>query len=98
MRAVNSKGDTSERLTDAIAAALADLERLLGAEERYQATTWLVDQLADAMAAASKLRAQALIELRYEENLSLAQLGKRLGLSKARAADIVRDVSRKASR
>jgi hypothetical protein len=98
MRAVNSKGDTSERLTDAIAAALADLERLLGAEERYQATTWLVDQLADAMAAASKLRAQALIELRDEENLSLAQLGKRLGLSKARAADIVRDVSRKASR
>jgi hypothetical protein len=98
MGAVNRKGDTSERLTDAIAAALADLERLLGAEERYQATTWLVDQLADAMAAAGKLRAQALIELRDEENLSLAQLGKRLGLSKARAADIVRDVSRKASR
>jgi Sigma-70, region 4 len=98
MGAVNREGDTSERLTDAIAAVLADLERLLGAEERYQATTWLVDQLADAMAAAGKLRAQAVIELRDEENLSLAQLGKRLGLSKARAADIVRDVSRKASR
>jgi hypothetical protein len=48
MGAVNREGDTSERLTDAIAAALADLERLLGAEERYQATTWPVDQLADA--------------------------------------------------
>lgn len=98
MGAVNREGDTSERLRDAIAAALADLERLLGAEERYQATTWPVDQLADAMAAAGRLRAQPVIELRDEENLSLAQLGERPGLSKARAVDIVRDVSRKAYR
>jgi hypothetical protein len=49
-----------------------------------------VDQLADATAAAGKLRAQAVIELRDEENLSPAQLGERLGLSKARAG-MVRD-------
>jgi hypothetical protein len=67
MGAVNREGDTTKRLTDAIAAA-------------------------------GMLRAQAVIKLRDEENLSLAQLGQRLGLSKARAADIVRDVSRKASR
>jgi Sigma-70, region 4 len=41
------------------------------------------------MAAAGKLRARAVIEFRDEENLSLAQLGERLGLSKARAVDIV---------
>jgi 8-oxo-dGTP diphosphatase len=66
----------------------------LGAEERYRAASWLVDHLADAISAAGKLRAQAVVALRDEENLSLAQLGERLGLSKARAADIVRDITR----
>jgi 8-oxo-dGTP diphosphatase len=83
-----------KRLADAIDAALADLERLSGSEERYRAASWLVDQFADAISTAGKLRAQAVVALRDEENLSLAQLGERLGLSKARAADIVRDITR----
>ena len=85
---------TRKRLSGAIAAALADLERLTGTEERYRTASWLVDQFADAISAAGKLRAQAAVALRDEENLSLAQLGERLGLSKARAADIVRDITR----
>ena len=90
-----SRGDaTRKRLSDAMAAALADLERIRGAEERYRAASWLVDQLADAISAAGKLRARAVVALRDEENLSLAQLGERLGLSKARAADMVRDITR----
>jgi 8-oxo-dGTP pyrophosphatase MutT (NUDIX family) len=94
IRAV-SKGDaTRKRLSAAIAAALVDLDRLSDAEERYRAASWLVDQLADAISAVGKLRAQAVVDLRDEENLSLAQLGERLGLSKARAADIVRDITR----
>jgi NUDIX domain len=43
--------------------------------------------------AAGKLRGRAAVALR-RENLSLAQLGERLGVSKARAADIVRDTTR----
>src|SRR5580698_9803161 len=82
------------RLTEAIAAALADLEQVVGAEERYREATWLVDQLAESITAAGKLRGRAAVALRDEENLSLAQLGERLGLSKARAADIVRDTTR----
>lgn len=38
-------------------------------------------------------RAQVVTELRDQDDLSLAELGERLGLSKARAADIVRDMS-----
>jgi 8-oxo-dGTP diphosphatase len=72
----------------------AALERISGAEERYPAASWLVDQLADAISAVGKIRARAVVALRDEENLSLAQLGKRLGLSKARAADIIRDITR----
>jgi 8-oxo-dGTP diphosphatase len=82
------------QLTDAISAALADLERVASPEERYQGASWLVDQLADGITAAGKLRGRAAVALRDEENLSLAQLGERLGLSKARAADIVRDTTR----
>ena len=90
-----ARGDaTRKRLGDAIAAALADLEQLASAEERYRVASWLVDQFADAITAAGRLRAQAIVALRDEENLSLAQLGERLGLSKARVADIVRDIAR----
>lgn len=96
MRAVSRGDATRKRLSDAIVAALADLERLSDAEERYRAASWLVDHLADGISAAGKLRAQAVVALRDEENLSLAQLGERLGLSKARAADIVRDITRTA--
>jgi 8-oxo-dGTP diphosphatase len=84
------------RLTEAIAAALADLDQVAGAEVRYRQASWLVDQLAEAITAAGKLRGRAAVTLRDEENLSLAQLGERLGLSKARAADIVRDTTRTA--
>lgn len=53
-----------------------------------------MDQLDDAIGAAGKVRAQAVVALREERHLSLAQLGERLGLFKARAADIVRDATR----
>jgi len=93
-----SRGDASrKRLSTAIAAALDDLEQLSGAEERYRAVSWLVDHLGDAISAAGKLPAQAVVALRHQENRSLAQLGERLGLSKARAADVVRDIPRMAS-
>jgi DNA uptake protein ComE-like DNA-binding protein len=93
MCTVNSGHDTTERLTDFIAAALTDLAQMSGAEERYRTATRLVDQLADAISAVGKVRAKAVVTLRDEQNLSLAQLGDRLGLSKARAADIVRDAT-----
>ncbi len=84
------------RLTEAIAAALADLEQIASAEGRYREASWLVDQLAEAITGAGKLRGRAAVALRDDENLSLAQLGERLGVSKARAADIVRDTTRTA--
>ena len=91
---MSAHANVRQQLIDAISAALADLERVAGPEERYQGASWLVDQLADGITAAGKLRGRAAVALRDEENLSLAQLGERLGLSKARAADIVRDTTR----
>ena len=85
-----------QRLSNAVAAALSYLEGLPTADERYRVASWLVDHLAEGISAAGKLRAQAAVDLRDEENLSLAQLGERLGLSKARAADMVRDITRAA--
>jgi len=71
-----SKPDQNrQRLSEAIAAALADVERLPGPEERYRAASALVDQLAEAVIAAGRLRARAVVELRDEQNSSLAQLG-----------------------
>lgn len=91
---MSTHDEIREQLTDAISAALDDLEHVAIAEERYQGASWLVDQLAGGITAAGKLRGRAAVALRDEENLSLAQLGERLGLSKARAADIVRDTTR----
>ena len=92
--AMSSQDENRQQLSQAIAAALADLEEIGGAEERYRGASWLVDRLAEGVTAAGRLRARAAVALRDEENLSLAQLGERLGLSKARAADIVRDITR----
>jgi 8-oxo-dGTP diphosphatase len=86
--------EVRQELTNALSAALDDLKQVANPEERYRRASWLVDQLADAITAAGKLRGRAAVGLRDEENLSLAQLGERLGLSKARAADIVRDTMR----
>ena len=83
-----------QQLINALSAALDDLEQVANPEERYRRASWLVDQLAEAITAAGKLRGRAAVALRDEEELSLAHLGERLGLSKARAADIVRDTTR----
>jgi 8-oxo-dGTP pyrophosphatase MutT (NUDIX family) len=91
---MSKEDQTRQRLSNAIAAALEYLEALPTAEDRYRIASWLVDHLAEGISAAGKLRAQAAVDLRDEENLSLAQLGERLGLSKARAADMVRDITR----
>src|SRR5215475_2322941 len=72
------KSDQNRRLDEPIASAPADLGRLSDPEERYQAASQLVEQLAEAMTVAGRHRAGAVVELRNEETLS-AQLGRRLG-------------------
>ncbi len=93
---MSTHDEVRRQLTDAISAALADLEHMASHEERYQRASWLVGHLANGITAAGKLRGRAAVALRDEEKLSLAQLGERLGLSKARAADIVRETTRTA--
>jgi 8-oxo-dGTP pyrophosphatase MutT (NUDIX family) len=95
---MSTHDEVRRQLTDAISSALADVERVASPEERYRSASWLVDELADGITAAGRFRGRAAVALRDEENLSLAQLGERLGLSKARAADIVRDTRRMAGR
>ncbi len=96
LKPMTSQNKLRQQLTAAISAAVHDTGQEASAERRYQSASWLVDTLAEAIAAAGKLRAAAAVALRDEENLSLSQLGERLGLSKARAADIVRDYAKTA--
>ena len=91
---MTSRNKLRQQLSAAIDTALDDAGNQPSAEDRDQRASWLVDTLADAIAAAGKLRAAAAVALRDEEKLSLSQLGERLGLSKARAADIVRDYNK----
>lgn len=94
LKPMTSRNKLRQQLSTAIDAAIDDAGNQPGAEDRYQSASWLVDALADAIGAAGKLRAAAAVALRDEEKLSLSQLGERLGLSKARAADIVRDYNK----
>jgi 8-oxo-dGTP diphosphatase len=79
-----------ERLTDALTAALAAVENIEASETTYREASWLVDILSAATTASGRLRARAAQQIRDERGLSLAALGQVLGVSKARAADMLR--------
>lgn len=79
-----------ERVTHAIADALAAAETASDDDVTYQRASWLVDIFAAATTASGRLRAQVARRMKDADSLSIAQLGERLGVSKARAADMLR--------
>jgi len=86
----DSFGETREHLSRAVSDALAEVEALPDSETAYRQASWLVDVLSAATTASGRLRAEAARRMKEAEGLSLAQLGERLGVSKARAADMLR--------
>jgi 8-oxo-dGTP diphosphatase len=82
--------ETRDRMKLAISEALAEAEAITDADAAYQQASWLVDTLAAATTASGRLRARVARQIKDEAGLSIAQLGERLGVSKARAADMLR--------
>jgi 8-oxo-dGTP pyrophosphatase MutT (NUDIX family) len=82
--------ETRDRVTQAVSAALAEAEALADDEAAYRQASWLVDVLAASTTASGRLRARAARRMKDSAGLSIAQLGERLGVSKARAADMLR--------
>jgi len=83
--------ETRERLTRAIADAVNEAESVPDNATAYQQADWLADELARGVSATSKLRSRIARRWRDAEGLSLAQLGQRLGLSRGRVGDMLRD-------
>jgi 8-oxo-dGTP diphosphatase len=81
---------TREELSRALRDALAQAEAVTDSETAYRQASWLVDVLSAGTTASGRLRAAAARRMKDEDGLSIAQLGERLGVSKARAADMLR--------
>lgn len=81
---------TRDALTSAVRAALDEAGAIADSDVAYQQASWLVDVLSAGMTASGRLRVDAARRIKDENHLSLSQLGERLGVSKARAADMLR--------
>ncbi|MGH3272762.1 MAG: NUDIX domain-containing protein [Streptosporangiaceae bacterium] len=81
---------TQDQLAALLSAALQAAQNPSDHELTYQRASWLVDILTAGATAAARLRATAVRGIRDTERLSIAALGRKLGVSKARAADILR--------
>jgi 8-oxo-dGTP diphosphatase len=81
---------TREQLSRALRDALDEAEAITDSQTAYRQASWLVDVLSAATTASGRLRVAAARRIKDEDGLSLAQLGERLGVSKARAADMLR--------
>jgi 8-oxo-dGTP pyrophosphatase MutT (NUDIX family) len=79
-----------ERLRQAITEAVTEAEAEPDPDAAYRRASWLVDVLGAATTACGRLRAQAARRIQDAESLSMTQLAERLGVSRQRAADMLR--------
>lgn len=81
---------TREAVSRAVRDALDEAGAVADNDTAYRQASWLVDTLGAGMNAAGRLRVDAARRIKDEHHLSLSQLGERIGVSKARAADMMR--------
>jgi hypothetical protein len=87
---------TRARVTKAIADALGEIDNAVqgrdGAtdEAAYQQASWLTETFREATISAGQMRAALVLRVQQAGDLSLARLGDKLSISKARADDLVR--------
>lgn len=74
-----------------MADAIAQVEAIEDNRAAYEQATWLADELADAATAVGRLRSRIARRWRDSEGLSFGQLAERLGVSRSRAADMLRE-------
>jgi 8-oxo-dGTP diphosphatase len=82
---------TRDRLARAIADAVTQAESVADNSTAYRQADWLADELARGVSATGKLRARIARRWRDAEGLSVAQLAQRIGLSRGRTGDLLRD-------
>jgi len=83
-------GEMRKIVSSAIADALAQAEGITDRDAAYRQLSWLADTFAAATTASGRGRAEVARQMKEAEGLSFAQLGQRLGVSRARAADMLR--------
>lgn len=69
--------------------AASEIQSLEDQELAYESATQLADRLRDMADQAAQIRAASAARIQQAEGLSLMQLAERLGLSKARASQLV---------
>lgn len=82
---------TRERVSRAISDAVAEAEAVEDNGAAYRQADWLADELARGVSATSRLRARIARRWRDAEGLSLAELAQRVGLSRGRVGDMLRE-------
>jgi hypothetical protein len=75
-------------------AALSAIRRIAGSQEKLEATGKLRDGLRSRSDEAARIGHAEAIRIYEAESLSLAQLARRTGISKARADQIIRQAER----
>ena len=86
---------TRTRLTKAIADAVRELDNAVEGrgpsdEAAYRHASWLTETFREATITTGQMRAALVLRVQKASELSLARLGEKLGISKARADDLVR--------
>ena len=77
----------------AIARALDRIDAMAGSPARTAAIREAAEELAALDARAAEMRKAEVLRIRDEEQLTLAPLARRVGISKARAGQIVKEAS-----
>lgn len=85
-------------LSQAVANAMASIEHTANDETAYRRASKVVEMLQEATASAASLRVSIVRRIQETGRLSLAQLGERIGVSKARAADMVNAAKRRGAK
>jgi hypothetical protein len=88
---------TRTRLSKAIDDAIRELDDAVhgarsgdGDEAAYRHASWLTETLREATITTGQLRAALALRVQQAAGLSLSRLGQKLGISKARADDLIR--------
>lgn len=77
----------------AIARALDRIDAMPGSPAKTAAIREAAERLGELEARAAEMRRAEVLRIRDEEQLALAPLAKRVGISKARAGQIVKEAS-----
>jgi hypothetical protein len=90
LRADRKVAAALDELARACERAASVIESVPDADRAFEGATRLAETLRDAADSAAELRARTAARIWETESISLAQLAKRIGVSKARAAQLVR--------